>query len=74
MKVSSQTEEMAAEHFALESEALDSCLKLFPESTQEERQQPGRRIRAAGYLRRARAMYALAIDEIARALAKISMR
>ncbi len=66
--------EMAAEHFAREAEALDSCYKLFPERTQEELDDTDRRIRAAAYLRQARAMYALAIDEIARSLAKISMR
>ena len=66
--------EMAAEHFALESAALDSCFKLFPEQTQEELQDNDRRIRAVAYLRRARAMYALGIEGIARALSIISMR
>lgn len=63
--------EMAAEHFAREADALDSCYKLFPTRTQEEFQKPENHIRAAAYLRQARAMYALAIDEIARALPKI---
>ena len=63
--------EMAAEHFAREADALDSCFKLFSNRTKEEFQKPESHIRAAAYLRQARAMYALAIDEIARALPKI---
>lgn len=64
--------EMASEHFARESEALSSCLKLFTKRTQEELDEPDRKIRAAAYLRQARAMYALAIDEIAHAIPKIT--
>ncbi len=63
--------EMAAEHFARESEALESCLKLFPQRTQEELGDHDRCTRAAAYMRQARAMYELAINEIARALPKI---
>ena len=63
---------MAAEHFARESDALDSCLKLFPNRTEEELDDLDNQICAAAYLRQARAMYSLAIDEIARALPKLT--
>jgi hypothetical protein len=58
--------EMAAEHFARESEALKACQKVLADRKQE--LSDDQCIRAAGYLSQARATYALGIAEIERAL------
>jgi hypothetical protein len=61
--------EMAAEHFARESEALTACQKVLGDRKEEPTED--QRIRAAGYLSQARAMYDLAIAEIERALRRV---
>ena len=58
--------EMAAEHFARESAALQACHKVGADGPQKPTEDQC--LRSAAYLSEARAMYALAIEEIARAL------
>ena len=58
--------ETAAEDFALESAALEACRKTLADRSAEPSDEQC--AHAAGYLSRARAMYALAIEEIERAL------
>ena len=61
--------EAAAGHFARESEALTACAEGL--AGREKELSEDESIRAAGHLSDARAMYALAIEEIARALRRI---
>jgi hypothetical protein len=63
---------MASEHFALEAEALAAARDLrasFKKDPSDEQC-----VRMAGLLSRARAMYALAVDEIAAGLSQIASR
>jgi hypothetical protein len=62
--------EMAAEAFSAEATALVKCAAL-PADKDKDKPNPDTGQRAAAYLSQARAMYALGIDEIARALKAI---
>ena len=53
---------------------MDSCFNLFANHGQVELDNSDHYVRAAAYLRQARAMYGLSIDEIARALPKINRK
>jgi len=64
--------EIAAAEFALESAALEACRKALANRDQE--LSDDQCAQAAGYLGQARAMYALAIDEIGRALPLLEKR
>lgn len=61
--------EMAGEHFAREAAALRACHKVGADGP--EKPTEDQCLRSAAYLEEARAMYALAIGEIGRALGKI---
>jgi hypothetical protein len=64
--------DMAGNHFAEEAEALTAAHYLrraFEDEPSEDE-----RVQVAGFLTRARAMYALAIGEVSRALSKIEAR
>lgn len=61
--------QMAGNHFSQEAEALTAAHYL--RRAFEDKPSEDERVQVAGFLTRARAMYALAIDEVARALSKI---
>ncbi len=61
--------EMAAEHFARESAALEAARTVLGDRRKD--LTDDQCVRAAGYLSQARAMYLLAIEEIERALRKV---
>jgi hypothetical protein len=64
--------EMASEHFGLEAKALASARDL--RTAIDGDASDDQSVRMAGLLSQARAMYALAIDEIARAAHKIEAK
>ena len=61
--------QMAGNHFFEEAEALTAAHYL--RRAFEDKPSEDERVQVAGFLTRARAMYALAIDEVGRALSKI---
>jgi len=61
--------EMAAEHFARDAAALEACRSALGDRKKAPTDEQC--VKAAGYLRQARAMYTLGIKEVAAALSKI---